>query len=68
MQYPLPGHSMMPIDRDFATIEKKRRQKEVIPRPEQYVAMIKSSQFTHPFQIRYLQYPLTIWSKALQPL
>ncbi|KAK4873252.1 hypothetical protein RN001_015281 [Aquatica leii] len=32
--YPVPGHSMMPVDRDFAVIEKQRLKRDNVDNPE----------------------------------
>lgn len=39
--YPVPGHSMMPIDSDFGVIERRKKKAEVVYGPEKYVNMVK---------------------------
>lgn len=55
VNYPIPGHSMMPIDRDFAQIERKRLRKQTIYCPEYYVDLIKNSRIKQPFDIVFLE-------------
>ena len=55
VSYPVPGHSMMPIDRDFALIERKKRKQEKIYTPEYYVQLIKNSRNVNKFQIVFLE-------------
>lgn len=56
--YPIPGHSMMPIDRCFALIEKKRLKSENIDNPEYYINLIKSARTKNPFEIVFLEHSL----------
>lgn len=56
--YPIPGHSMMPIDRCFALIEKKRLKTEKINHPVYYINLIKTSRTKNPFEIVCLQHSL----------
>lgn len=42
IRYTLSGHSMMPVDRDFSSIEKARHKLEKVSNPEEYVELIKS--------------------------
>lgn len=55
VSYPIPGHSMMPIDRDFALIERKRKKYDKIYTPEYYVQLIKNSKNTNKFEICILR-------------
>ena len=56
--YPLPGHSRMSCDRNFGRIEKKRK-KDKITIPSQWVELIRKTDQVNPFKIIYLEYPLT---------
>ena len=38
--YPIPGHSFMPIDRDFAKIEQACRNVEVCELPDNWVRLV----------------------------
>lgn len=59
VSYPVPGHSMMPIDRDFALIERKKKSHEKIFTPEFYIELIKNSRNTNKFNIVFLEKRLT---------
>jgi len=41
--YPIPGHSFMACDRDFALIEKKRRNADLVTVPSQWVKLVKET-------------------------
>lgn len=56
--YPLPGHSMMPVDRDFAVIEKQRLKYDKVDNPEFYVNLIKNCKKTNPFDVVFVQHSL----------
>nr|CAI5831974.1 unnamed protein product [Callosobruchus analis] len=56
--YPVPGHSMMPVDRDFAAIEKKRLTLEKADNPETYIDLIKSCRKQKPFEVVFVQHSL----------
>lgn len=56
--YPVPGHSMMPIDRDFGAIEKKRLKLEVVDNPETYIELIRTCRKKNPFEIVFVQHNL----------
>lgn len=53
--YPIPRHSMMPIDRDFTLIERKRIKNDNIFTPDFYINLILNSKVTNKFQIVCLQ-------------
>lgn len=53
--YPIPGHSMMPIDRDFAQIERKRLKEQTIYTPEFYVDLIKTCRITKPYEVVFIE-------------
>ena len=57
--YPLPGHSRMPCDRDFGRIEKKRRKKDRVAQPSEWVNLIRETDRTNPFRVVYVEHPLT---------
>lgn len=59
IKYPIPGHSRMPCDRDFGRIEKKRRKKDRVILPSEWVSLIKSTDQQKPFKIVYVEHPLT---------
>ncbi len=51
---------MMPCDRDFALIEKKRRKKERVVRPSEWVKMVEDSRKKPSrFEVIYVEKPLT---------
>lgn len=62
--FPIPGHSMMPIDRDFALIERKRIKCEKIYTPVSYIEMIINCKNTNKFNIVFLQRNLSENSAA----
>lgn len=49
--YLIPGHSMMPIDRCFASIKKQRLKTEKMYSPQYYVDLAKSCRARNPFQV-----------------
>ena len=57
--YPLPGHSRIPCDRDFGRIKKKRRKKERVAQPSEWVNLIRETDRTNPFRVVYVEHPLT---------
>lgn len=57
--YPIPGHSMMPVDRDFGLVELKRLKKQTVYSPDYYVDLVKKARIIHPFDIVFLQKNLT---------
>ena len=59
VQYPIPGHSRMPCDRDFGRIEQKQQKRHNVCRPSEYVEMIKEANKIHPFEVVYVQHPVT---------
>ncbi|KAK4883195.1 hypothetical protein RN001_006514 [Aquatica leii] len=58
IQYPILGHTIMPIDRCFASIEKRRLKTETIHNPEYYVKLIKESRKENPFEVVFVQHSL----------
>ncbi|CAG7729376.1 unnamed protein product, partial [Allacma fusca] len=59
VKYPIPGHSRMPIDADFGLIETKKRRLEHIYLPSDIVQLVKSSRNVAPFNVVYVNQPLT---------
>ena len=59
IHYPIPGHSRMPCDRDFGRIEKKKRKLDRVVVPSEWVNMIRTVDTKHPFNIVYVEHPLT---------
>lgn len=59
VHYPLPGHSRMPCDRDFGRIEKKKRKRDKISLPSQWVDLVKITDHENPFSVVYVEHPLT---------
>ena len=57
--YPLPGHSRMPCDRDFGRIEKKRRKRDRVAQPLEWVNLIRETDRTNSFRVVYVEHPLT---------
>ena len=57
--YPLPGHSRMPCDRDFGRIERRRRKKDKVSLPSEWVELVKKTDHQNPFTIAYVEHPLT---------
>lgn len=50
--YPVPGHSMMPIDRDFGFIEKTKLKVDKVDNPEYYVNLVKNCNKKNPFKCK----------------
>ena len=59
VHYPLPGHSRMPCDRNFGRIEKRRRKKDRVSKPSEWVNLIKETDIVDPFKVVYVEHPLT---------
>ena len=59
VHYPLHGHSRMPCDRDFGRIEKKRRRKDRVVGPSEWVKLIKEIDQADPFSIVYVKQLVT---------
>ena len=59
VKYPLPGHSRMPCDRNFGRIEKRRRKKDRVILPSQWVLLVKNTDTRKPFNVVYVEHPLT---------
>ena len=57
--YPLPGHSRLPCDRDFARIEKRRRRKDRVVKPSEWVSLVKETDISILFKICFVEYSLT---------
>ena len=55
--YPIPGHSFMPCDRDFAKIESARKKKGRVLRPSKWVNMVETEKKKNPFVVKYLEFP-----------
>ena len=53
------GHSRLPCDRDFTRIEKRRRRKDRVIKPSEWINEIKNTDISNPFQIAYVEHPLT---------
>ena len=49
----------MPCDRDFGRIEQKQQKRHNVCRPSEYVEMIKEANKIHPFEVVYVQHPVT---------
>ena len=47
--FPVPGHTMMPCDRDFGDTERKLRKKQCIYSPSQYIEIISECRPKNPF-------------------
>ena len=59
IHYPIPGHSRMPCDRDFAHIEKKRRKKDKVVKPSEWIFLIEKTVIDNPFRIVFVKHPMT---------
>ena len=59
VHYPLPGRSRMPCDRDFGRIEKKKRKKDKVSLPSEWVELVRNIDHQNPFTIAYVEHPLT---------
>ena len=59
IHYPIPRHSRMPCDRDFGRIEKKKLKRDRVVVPSEWVNMIRTVDTKHPFNIVYVEHPLT---------
>ncbi len=55
--HPIPGHSYLECDRNFARIEKNRLKLEKVNYPSEYVNLIKETD--KKFNINFVNYPLT---------
>uniref|UniRef100_A0A8D8ZBU7 DUF7869 domain-containing protein n=1 Tax=Cacopsylla melanoneura TaxID=428564 RepID=A0A8D8ZBU7_9HEMI len=64
--YPVPGHSMMPIDSDFGAIEKKRIKEEKVYSPDSYVTLIKNCKKKNPFEIVFVEHSLDSASSSTE--
>lgn len=53
--YPIPGHSMMPIDRDFALIERQKLKHEKIYSPDIYVKFAKECKISKKFEVVFVE-------------
>ena len=59
INYPIPGHSYMPIDRTFALIEENRPATEKVPRPGDWVCVVRTPRVAKPFKICALNFALS---------
>ena len=57
--FPVPGHSFMPIDREFAVIEKKRRKLDRAIKPSDWTKFLQCAKEQNPFEIVYVQHSFT---------
>ena len=64
--YPLPGHSIMPIDRDFGAVERRRKRYQCVHLPDTYVEIISTARQTNPFEICFVNHPLRSTLTCLQ--
>jgi hypothetical protein len=55
--YPIPGHSSLDRDRNFARIEKNRSKKEKVSFPSEWVDLVRRTD--KKFNINYVNFPLT---------
>ena len=58
INYPIPGHFIMPIDRSFAKIEKKKKKVEKLIKPDEWVDIMKSCNKKNSFKVIFVNYPL----------
>ena len=66
--FPLRGHSFLPCDRDFASIELKKRRVETLYVPDQWIKIIESSRVTNPFTVvRVTQDMIIDFTSGLAP-
>ena len=49
----------MPCDRNFGRIEKRMRKKDRVIFPLQWVSLIKGTDLSSPFDVVYVEHPLT---------
>lgn len=59
LNYPVPGHSRLPCDRDFGLIERRRRKVDRVLLPSHWVNLVRTAAMKHPFEVRYVQHALT---------
>ena len=64
-KFPVPGHTYMPVDADFARIEAKARETQTVNIPSDWKDIIASSRRREPFHVCQME-PETLLS--LQPL
>jgi hypothetical protein len=57
--FPIPGHTRMAVDRDFAQVEKLKRKHDQFPSPSSYTTLIRNARPNQPFKVIYVQHPLT---------
>jgi len=57
--FPQPGHSFMPIDREFAILEKKRKKMDRVIKPSDWVTFLRNAKERNPFVLKYVQFPFT---------
>ncbi|GFO13933.1 hypothetical protein PoB_004043800 [Plakobranchus ocellatus] len=50
-KFPIPGHTFLPCDRDFAVIEKKKRKTPAVYNPEGWYSLVEKAKTTNPFQV-----------------
>jgi len=56
VHFPMPGHSFMPIDRDFAVLEKKI---DRVIKPFDWTVFMKESKIKDPINITFVEHPFT---------
>jgi len=59
LEFPVPGHSRMTIDGDFAHIEQKKRKQDKIEYPSEWIDLMRSCKENIPFNILYVNFPIT---------
>ena len=57
--YPLPGHCRMPCDQGFGRTERRRRKKDKVSLPSEWVELVKKTDHQNLFTIAYVEHPLT---------
>ncbi|CAG5015489.1 unnamed protein product [Parnassius apollo] len=55
VNYPIRGHSMMPIDRDFALIKRQKLKHKKIYEPDSYVNFVLNSRNAKKFEVVFLE-------------
>ena len=59
INFPIPGHSFLPINRDFAILEKKRRKVDRAIAPSTWTIFIKEAKIAQPFELVFVEKAFT---------
>ena len=66
--FPIRGHSFLPCDRDFGSIEMKKRKVETLYIPDQWIAIIEGARVKNKFDVVRVTQDMTFdFQKELAP-